>query len=143
MTDRLITDLCKELQPLAQQFIDNCKTAGINAFIDQTYRGEDDQNADYASGRTAPGHIITNAQYGQSPHNCTNPDGSPGARAFDFGIIGQNGVCDWNPCDDQWQKAIKIGEALGLISGSTWHTIVDNPHFELPNWQENKTGAIK
>lgn len=135
MSDRSLDDLCDELRPIAQLFLGNCKAAGINAFIDQTYRSEADQNADYAKGRTAPGPIITNAKYGQSPHNTTLPDGTAAACAFDFGIMGADGVCDWNPEDAAWKKAISIGEALGLISGSTWHSIKDNPHFELADWQ--------
>lgn len=135
MTDRLIADLDPALQSLAQQFIDQCKAAGIDAFLDQTYRNEIDQNNDYAQGRTTPGAIITNAQYGQSPHNCTLPDGTAAARAFDFAIQNAQGVCDWDPSDSEWQAAIKIGEALGLVSGSTFHSPKDSPHLELPNWK--------
>jgi len=135
MNDRLLSDLHPILEPLAQQFLDNCKESGISAFIDQTYRNETDQNNDYAQGRTAPGRIITNAQYGQSPHNCVDSQGNPAAKAFDFAIRDATGVLDWDASDPEWQAAIKIGEALGLVSGSCFHSIVDNPHFELPNWQ--------
>jgi len=135
MNDRLLSDLHPILEPLAQQFLDNCKESGISAFIDQTYRNETDQNNDYAQGRTAPGRIITNAQYGQSPHNCVDSQGNPAAKAFDFAIQNVTGILDWDASDPEWQAAIKIGEALGLVSGSCFHSIVDNPHFELPNWQ--------
>lgn len=137
MSDRNLADLDPRLQPLAQQFLANCSSAGIDAFITQTYRCEADQNADYAKGRTEPGHIITNARYGQSPHNCTLPDGTPAARAFDFGIIDPTDKqCDWNPNDVLWKKAIAIGQALGLVSGSTFHSLKDSPHFELANWKD-------
>lgn len=135
MSDRSFSDLDIRLQSLAPQFEDNCKTAGIDAFVDQTYRCECDQNADYAKGRTTPGKIITNARYGQSPHNCTLPDGTPAARAFDFAIQDATGVLDWDAGDSEWQAAIKIGEDLGLVSGSTFHSPKDSPHLELPNWQ--------
>ena len=141
MSDRSIRDLCPSLQILAGEFIAKCnddpvfKVRELTAFIDQTYRCEADQNADYAKGRTVPGEIITNAQYGQSPHNCVNADGTPAARAFDFAIQNGNGTLDWNASDPAWQRAIAIGEGLGLVSGSTWHSLKDTPHFELPNWR--------
>lgn len=136
MTDRLIYDLCAELQPLAQQFLDNCKAAGIYAFLTETFRSCADQDNDYAQGRTATGNIITNAKGGQSPHNCMNPDGNPAARAFDFAIQDSTGILNWDASDSEWQSAIKIGEALGLVSGSNFHSPKDFPHLELLNWQQ-------
>lgn len=134
MGDRNISDLCPELQTLAQKFLDECKESGINAFLTETYRSCADQDDDYEQGRSMPGHIITNARGGQSPHNCTNPDGEPASKAFDFAIQDESGILDWDVSDTDWQRAIKIGESLGLVSGSTWH-MKDNPHLELPNWQ--------
>ena len=99
--------------------------------ISQTYRSNAQQDADYAQGRTVPGKIITNAKAGESPHNCTLDDGTPASAAFDFFILDENdNKCDWNATDAQWQEAISIGEALGLVSGSTF-AIKDNDHFEL------------
>jgi peptidoglycan L-alanyl-D-glutamate endopeptidase CwlK len=135
MSDRDLSDLNPSLQPLCRSFLDQCSLAGINVFITQTYRNEADQNADYAQGRTTPGHIITNAQYGQSPHNCVDADGNPTAKAFDFAIKSPTGELDWDATDAAWTKAIQIGESLGLVSGSTWRcSLKDYPHFELPNW---------
>ena len=136
MTDRSLSDLHPDILPLAEKFVAQCKEEGIEAFITETYRSQIDQDADYACGRTLSGHIITNAQYGQSPHNCTLPDGTPASKAFDFAIQDATGVLDWNAADPAWQRAIAIGESLGLVSGSTWHVPVDNPHFELKNWRD-------
>ena len=141
MSDRAIADLCPKMQILAREFLAQCNNDSIfkqrqeTVFIDQTYRCEADQNADYAKGRTEPGSIITNARYGQSPHNCVNADGTPGARAFDIALQNASGTLDWDSTDPAWQRAIAIGESLGLISGSTFHSLKDNPHFELPAWQ--------
>jgi hypothetical protein len=67
------------------------------------------------------GRKITNARGGQSPHNCTLPDGTPAARPFGFAIrLGVNEF-DWDADDDQWQDAIAIGKVLGLMSGSMFH----------------------
>jgi hypothetical protein len=70
-----------------------------------------------------------------SAHKCTMPDGTPAARAFDFGIKLGDGELDWDPEDDDWQTAIAIAKALGLVSGSTFHGIQDNPHCEMPGWK--------
>lgn len=134
MSDRNLTDLCPQLQILCNYFVEKCFSSGIKIIITETYRSESDQNNDYAQGRTLPGRIITNAQGGQSPHNCALPDGTPAAKAFDFAIQDATGILDWDATDPDWQAAIAIGEALGLVSGSSWHTIKDNPHFELLNW---------
>jgi len=139
MSDRNILDLDPELQSLCQQFLDQCHAQNINVFLTETYRSSEDQDADYASGRTAPGHIITNAKGGQSPHNCTLEDGTPSSKAFDFGIKDGNGDLDWNAQDPAWQTAIAIGESLGLVSGSTWHSIKDFPHFQLSSFSASNT----
>lgn len=136
MTDRNISDLCPALQILCQKWIVACSAAGLKVGISQTYRSDAEQDADYAQGRTTPGKIITNAKAGQSAHNCTLADGTPAAQAFDFMIYNDDETTlDWNPQDAKWQKAIAIGINLGLISGSSWHSIKDYPHFEMPNWQ--------
>jgi peptidoglycan LD-endopeptidase CwlK len=135
MTDRSLTDLDPSLQPLAQQFIDACKAVNIRVGLSNTYRSSAEQDADYAQGRSVPGKIITNAQGGESPHNCTLADGTPAAKAFDFYILDtDDNQCDWNPEDAQWRQAIAIGQNLGLVSGSTFN-IKDNDHFELTNWK--------
>lgn len=136
MTDRNIADLCSEMQIKAQQFLTDCRSADLDAFLTETYRSNAEQNQDFEQGRTMPGHIITNAQGGQSPHNCTLPDGTPASKAFDFAIQDASGILDWDASDPDWQKAISIGEALGLVSGSTFHSIKDSPHFELKDWNQ-------
>lgn len=133
--DRDLSDLDPELKTLCEKWLAECHAQGINTFITETYRSWEDQDADYASGRTSPGHIITNAQGGQSPHNCELEDGTPASQAFDFGIKNADGVLDWNAQDTPWQTAIAIGTKLGLSSGSAWHGLKDYPHFQLPDWK--------
>lgn len=135
MSDRNLQDLDPILQTLCQQFLEGCLAEGLTIFITQTYRSSEEQDADYAKGRTEDGHIITNARGGESPHNCVLEDNTPAARAFDFAIKQNNGTVDWHASDPSWEKAISIGTRLGLVSGSTWHSIKDNPHMELPNWR--------
>lgn len=135
MPSRSLDDLHPNMQPLAQQFLQKCQDAGIDVFLTCTYRSGKEQDADYAKGRTAPGQIITNAKGGQSAHNCTNENGSPAAKAFDFAIKDDDGRLDWDAHDADWQKAISIGKSLGLVSGGDWKSIKDWPHMELKNWK--------
>lgn len=135
MASRALTDLDPRLRDKCNQFLVQCLAEGLNVFITQTYRPDLEQDHDYAQGRTAPGPVITNARAGQSPHNCTDVLGNPAARAFDFAVKTTEGSLDWNASDAQWQRAIDIGTSLGLISGSTFHSLKDNPHFEMPNWK--------
>ena len=135
MASRDIADLDPRLQAMAQDFIDRCKVAGLEVILTQTYRSAAEQDADYAQGRTAPGHIITNAKGGENPHNCTLPDGTPAAKAFDFAIMCGENTLDWDAEDDEWQTAIAIVKAVGLVSGSTFHGIPDTDHAEMPNWR--------
>lgn len=124
------------LQPLAQQFLVQCMAEGINVFLTCCYRSNEEQDEDYAKGRTFPGKIITNAQAGQSPHNCTIADGNiPAAKAFDFGIKTNEGSLDWDASDVQWVRARDIGESLGLYSGE-YFPRKDYDHLELPNWRD-------
>lgn len=135
MASRAISDLHPDLQPMAREFLARCGAAGLQAILIQTYRSSEEQNEDYRRGRTEPGNKITNAQGGQSPHNCCLPDGTPASLAFDFALYAPGGGLDWNASDDQWHTAIQIGKDLGLISGSTFHGISDPDHLELAGWR--------
>lgn len=135
MPNRSLEDLHPDLKTLCQQFLDGCHAQGVNVFITQTYRSNAEQDADYAKGRTQPGNVVTNARAEQSPHNWILEDGTAASKAFDFAIKGENGTLDWNANDAAWKLAISIGENLGLVSGSTFHSIKDNPHMELANWK--------
>jgi peptidoglycan L-alanyl-D-glutamate endopeptidase CwlK len=145
MASRDPADLHPDLAALWAEFKSRCALLDIEVFLTCTYRSNTEQDADYAQGRTTPGHRITAAQAGQSAHNCTmNDDGvTPGARAFDFAIqLGDEGnELDWDSDDPQWQDAIKIGEALGLVSGKNFPT-PDADHLELPNYRTYQTGTL-
>ena len=136
MASRLISDLDTRLQPLARQFLDQCAAVGLEAILIQTYRSVAEQDADYAQGRTVPGHRITDARGGQSAHNCTLPDGTAAARAFDFALYAPGGTSlDWNASDSEWRTAVQIGANLGLRNGSKFPGIGDIDHFELVDWE--------
>lgn len=90
--------------------------------VTQALRSWDEQQKLYAEGRSAPGKIVTNASGGHSWHNY--------GLAVDLAII-EAGVIDWNAAHPAWQRMIQVGEMLGLLSGSTFRTFPDNPHFQL------------
>ncbi len=137
MPSRLISDLHPDLQQVCKNFLAECMAAGVKVGISCTYRSCEEQDGCYAQGRTKPGAIITNAQAGESPHNCTDPDGKPASRAFDFFVYAPDGVhLDWDSNDERWKKAISIGVYLGLVSGNTFKRLKDSPHMELPNWKD-------
>lgn len=135
MPSRSLSDLHPDLQVLCQQFLDNCAQAGIKVGLSCTYRSCEEQDEDYAVGRTEPGKIITNAKAGQSAHN-TTINGNPAACAFDFFVYNQdNTTADWNAEDDRWRQVINIGQALGLISGVSFK-FRDSAHMEMANWKD-------
>ena len=93
--------------------------------VAQGLRTYDQQDALYAQGRTAPGHIVTNARGGWSNHNfgCA-------VDCYPF-LSGPTGDLNWNPATPQFAAMVKALKDQGLAWGGDWHTIIDNPHFQL------------
>lgn len=130
-------DLHPRLLALYAQFETKMHEKGIEFIVTCTYRNNDDQNALWAQGRTKQGAIVTNCRGGQSAHNMTASDGKPAACAFDIVIL-TNGKPDWNVNNPNWKKAGQIGKSLGLEWAGEWKTFKEFPHFQLPNWSEQK-----
>jgi len=83
-----------------------------------------EQDALYAQGRTADGHIVTNARGGYSNHNF--------GIAFDVGVFEGS---KYLPESSNYKAVGALGVDLGLEWGGNWKTIVDQPHFQLrPSW---------
>lgn len=131
MASRSMDDLHPDLEALAYEFLADAEEAGQDMLITCTYRSNDEQNTLYAQGRTAPGHIVTNAKGGQSAHNHTTVDGKPMSRAFDVVPL-RHGKCIWDSHDPAWQVLGKIGMALGLEwYGAPGSKFKEYPHFQL------------
>src|SRR5208282_1380852 len=97
---------------------------GIVVRVTQGLRSWNEQNVLYAQGRTTPGIIVTNAPAGYSWHEY--------GLAVDVVPFDQDPPePDWNVTHPQWIRLIAVGESLGLFSGSEFHSIKDNPHFQL------------
>jgi len=135
MSDRDITHLHPDLQPLYTQWHDMCHRQSIPVFMVEGFRSMAQQALDYAVGRDEHGNIIgkilTNAKPGQSPHNFTI-DGNPASKAFDWAILNPDGSVNWNANSPLWKTAVTIGKLLTLKWGGdfSWK---DNDHFELEN----------
>ena len=122
----IIRDI-NELTPLAQTacrlFMAECREAGLNIFITETYRPQSRQNELWEQGRTKPGKIVTWTMH--SRHTSR--------RAWD---IACNGHLLYDI--DTLNKAGAIAKSLGITWGGDW-TTPDKPHFEIDvNWEAPK-----
>lgn len=123
---RNIDDLHPRLQSLVAKLKTECEKQGLKIGIGECLRTIEEQNALYAKGRTAPGSIVTNAK--GSSYSSMHQWGV----AFDFYRNDGKGVYIDN--DGFFTKVGKIGAALGLEWGGDWKSVVDKPHFQLPDW---------
>lgn len=116
--EELHPELSKRIKQLDQM------APELNIQVTQGLRSWNEQDTLYAEGRTTPGPIVTNVQGGHSWHcfgmavDVVPKDVKPGQP-------------DWDKFNSAWRKLTSIGESLGLVSGSTWRTFKDYPHFQL------------
>ena len=128
---RSLNDLHPAMQPLAAEFLNNCKAAGIDLLVTCTWRSAAEQDALYAQGRTTPGAIVTRAKAGQSKHNHTLA-GRPASLALDVVPL-RLGKPVWAASDAIWQDVGRIGKACGLEWAGEWKRMREFPHFQHPN----------
>lgn len=119
------------LQSLAQKMVSECNRQGYPIGIGECFRSVAEQNALYAQGRTKPGQVITNA-----PGTSYSSMHQWGV-AFD--IYRSDGKGAYNESGQYFQKVGAIGKSLGLEWGGDWSSIVDKPHFQLPDWGSTPT----
>lgn len=124
MRDR--TKLHPKLQKKLKQLEAECAKAGLKIGISECVRTVAEQDALYAQGRTKPGPIVTNAK-GSTYSSC-----HMWGIAFDF--YRNDGKGAYYDKDGFFTKVGKIGQKLGLEWGGSWKSIVDKPHFQLPDW---------
>jgi len=131
MPSRSLDDLHPSLRELAEHFIASCHQAGVTVLIYCTYRNYEEQDAEYAKGRTAPGPKVTNAKAGESPHNATLEDGTPASLAFDCCPLDLHGKPNWDSTSEAWRVMALMGESIGLQWGGRFKNF-DGPHFQMP-----------
>jgi peptidoglycan LD-endopeptidase CwlK len=127
VSSRSLDDLSIDVRPHVDAFLAGCQAAGIDVLVTCTLRSNDEQAALYALGRTAPGHIVTDAPAGMSAHNY--------GLALDV-VPMVNGKPDWNGKDPVWQQIGQIGQAAGLQwAGAPGFPFPEEPHFQHPQWR--------
>ena len=147
-----LDDLRPKTKKLCELWIEECRKAGINLVVTQTFRSPQLQEAYYSQGRESleivntkrkkvglqailekDNKIITKAPSGSSPHNY--------GLAWDFAPI-VNGKIDWNNLE-LFRKCGEIAKKLNfegytLEWGGDFKSIKDYPHIQLKNWKNYK-----
>ena len=128
-----ITKLHPRLQEKFKLLQKKCAQKGIKIRATECLRTAKEQDALYAKGRTAPGSKVTNARGrdAKSMHQW--------GVAVDIVIdMDEDKDGDVDISDLYNVKLLnvvgKIGESIGLEWGGSWKSIVDKPHFQLPDW---------
>lgn len=113
------------------------EAAGTYLLVVSGLRTAAEQNALYAQGRSAPGHIVTNAQAGYSMHNY--------GLAVDIVpyLSGSSGQLNWDPNTPQFRAMVAALEAQGLVWGGSWKTFPDDDHFQLPGVPVTPSSAMR
>jgi len=105
---------------------DALAATGTHLLVVSGLRTAAQQNALYDQGRTAPGHIVTNARAGHSMHNY--------GLAVDVVpyLSGESGALNWNAETPQYQAMVSALKGQGLVWGGEWKSIPDPDHFQMP-----------
>ena len=135
---RDITELHPRLQEKFKLLQKKCAQNGIKIRATECLRTAKEQDALYAKGRTAPGSKVTNARGrdAKSMHQW--------GVAVDI-VIDMDADKDGDvDISDLYNVKLlnvvgKIGESIGLEWGGSWKSIVDKPHFQLPDWGSTPT----
>ena len=135
---RDVTQLHPRLQEKFELLQKKCAQKGITIRATECLRTAKEQDALYAKGRTAPGAKVTNAsgkdaksmhQWGVAVDIVIDMDAD---KDGDVDIRDLYNVKLLNVVG-------KIGESIGLEWGGSWKSIVDMPHFQLPDWGSTPT----
>lgn len=132
---RDISLLHPRLQSKVYQLIRLAEKNGYKIGIAETFRTVAEQDALYAKGRTVAGAKVTNAK--GSTYSSMHQWGV----AFDFYRNDGKGAYANN--DGFFQKIGALGKSIGLEWGGDWKSIVDLPHFQLPDWGSTTTQLKK
>ena len=130
---RDVTQLHPRLQEKFELLQKKCAQKGITIRATECLRTAKEQDALYAKGRTTPGPKVTNAsgKDAKSMHQW--------GVAVDI-VIDMDADNDGDiDIRDLYNVKLlnvvgKIGESIGLEWGGSWKSIVDKPHFQLPDW---------
>ena len=120
-----------KLRAIIPKIIEECAAQGLPVLVTDGMRTEDEQNALYAKGRTAPGSIVTNVLYPDSMHNW--------GVAFDFcrNVKGR----EYDDTDNFFFRVAYIAKSFGLDWGGDWTSFRDKPHLQLAEYSLDGTTA--
>lgn len=148
-----------QVHPLLQQKITqlcgqfDTKFPGWSLEITQGLRSFQEQHALFAQGRDSLADVNTyRHDVGWAPltesgnlHIVTAADSAYSWHCFgcavDVAPESLSGI-DWDGNDEHWEFIVESGEALGMVSGISWH---DEPHFQLediPTTPDDSTRAL-
>ncbi len=96
-----------------------------------------EQQALFAQGRSQAGHVVTNAQAGQSMHNY--------GLAVDVVpyLSGDGGALNWKADTQQFKVMVAAFEKQGLIWGGAWESIKDYDHFQMSGLPVSPNTAMR
>lgn len=115
-----------QLAALIRAAAGTLEPAGTYLLVVSGLRTADEQNKDFAQGRKAPGHIITDASAGHSMHNY--------GLAVDVVpyLSGDGGPLNWKPATPQFRAMVSAMKAQGLEWGGDWPgDLGDFDHFQM------------
>lgn len=120
-----LAGLHPKLSQRVQTILDGMRAFGFPMKVLEGVRSDERQRALFAQGRTAPGPIVTRCDgvTHRSRHQ-QQPDG--------FGHAVDCVFESSTPFEGPWKLYGAAAEALELVWGGTFSTIVDRPHVELP-----------
>lgn len=138
ISEQRIAQVHPALAALIAKLDSELTVKGIQVRVVQGLRTFAEQDALYAEGRTKPGRIVTNARGGYSAHNFGYAvDLIPGVRGKD------PWEPNWNAEHPDFTEMVNAGVALGLVSGSRWTSIKDEPHFQLAGMPVTPTEEMR
>lgn len=122
-SEKRLAEVYPRLADKVRAMAEQLATEGINIIVVQGLRTVEQQDALYAQGRTTPGAKVTNAKGGLSYHNF--------GLAVDCAPLDGPSHIDWSASHPNWLRMEKVGVDVGLVSGASWRTLPDAPHFQL------------
>ena len=137
-SEKALALVCPEFANKIRAASDALNADGTFILVVSGLRTAAEQNALYAQGRTALGHVVTNAKAGQSMHNY-----GLGADIVPY-ISGSTGQLNWRASTPQFQHMVSALKAQGLEWGGDWKgSLGDYDHFQLSDLPASPSLAMR
>jgi peptidoglycan LD-endopeptidase CwlK len=133
---RSLGDCHPQLADALEQLEARLRGLGYFFVRTMTYRTPETQDHLYAKGRTQPGHVVTHARGGESPHNhCVGIVGR--SLAADYLLYEHKQVVEYDSATHKlmWDTFGIHVRAVGLDWGGDFANLKDFCHVQLKNWR--------